>query len=244
VLFVRPGWSPALVSVRVTGDPATSATEAVEVELHRAARITGTVSGGRADQVVRGEVKGYELLRRTGISAPSPDGFGADFESTAKLDARGAFTLEDVPAHVAIQLTLTEEDRQVVLVHAPSPVQLDPGATHEVAWKIEVGGTFVCTVREADGQPSADVELWLAPSSAAQVRVVPVKLTGEPSQRARTDASGVAVFDNVQPGAWILALAPLPMYSTASSCASAAVPQCSPPRSIRAPVKCCRRRSK
>jgi RNA polymerase sigma-70 factor (ECF subfamily) len=213
-LFTGPGWSPRVAWLRSAGEPAggnasTQPTSAMEIALQPSARIEGTVSCGRAGLVVRAKVSNRELLQDSsdiGRRFRSIDGFGRDFELTAIVDERGEFDLNDVPAAAAVQLTLTEENRRALKLQEPSPVRIDSGSTHIVAWTLLAGGRFVCTVRETNGDAVANEVLWLVPASDAR----PGKSEGHwnPSQRAHTDESGVAAFEDVQPGRWVIALAP------------------------------------
>jgi hypothetical protein len=134
------------------------------------------------------------------------EGFGREFELTASVDARGAFTLDDVPADVAVQLSLVEADGGAILLQDPDLIRVEPGATHRIAWTLVAGGRFVCTVRETDGAPGVDEELWLVPADKASIGAAQLHWT--PTKRARSDHSGVAPFEDVQPGSWIVALAP------------------------------------
>jgi len=214
-VFTGAGWSPQLAWLRNADDWAGDGTsgapsDAVEVALRPSACIEGMVNNGRPGLVIRGKVAQRELVRdiRDNVQRLQRiEGFGGDFELTAIVDEVGAFVLHDVPSAAAVHLSLTEEQRRSLVLQEPSPVRVDAGSTHRVNWILGRGGRLVCTVRETNGDPGVDEEVWLAPAGEGPGRVWGLPVS--PSKRARTDQRGVAVFEDVQPGSWIVALAPL-----------------------------------
>lgn len=76
---------------------------------------------------------------------------------------------------------------------------------HHVAWDLGATRRIVCTVREATDEAAADIRVLLFAHGNARVGATEERPRGW-SQSARTDAAGVAVFDAVAQGAWLVGL--------------------------------------
>jgi hypothetical protein len=214
-LCTGAGWSPRFARLHVAASPSPGVaaargeaqeTKLVVIELLRAARIEGTVIGAPAPAVANVSFKGYGL---------NPDDTMGDwsfslstrvYQREANVDARGAFTLEDIPANADLTLTLADATTNEVLLRDAQPFRIAPGGIHRATWTVGSGGRFECSVEHATGGPAPDEELWLL--TLGQASPGPTADRWTPLQRTRTDDAGRCTFEDVQPGRWVVALAP------------------------------------
>jgi hypothetical protein len=214
-LLTGSGWSPRIARLRqadATRAPGAAAgvkskePEMVEIALRRAARIEGTVRGAPGPALVRVTLAGHGLVTDEHTADWVFSVYGTDYLLITSVDTTGAFTIEDVPAGASLSLSLVAAQKGELLLQEPQPVQIASGATHQVNWTIGTGGRFDCSVHHAAGAPAPNEELWLlAPGPAHPGET---EADWEPLQRAKTDVSGRAEFQDVQPGSWVVALAP------------------------------------
>jgi hypothetical protein len=223
-LLTGPGWSPRIVRLHQAVDPRapgaaarvdSAEPEVVEIALRRAARIEGTVRGAPGPAQVRVTLAGHGLVTEEHMPDWTFNFYGIDYLLMASVDTTGAFTLVDVPAGASLALSLVATQTGELLLQEAQPVQIASGATHQVNWTLGTGGRFDCFVHHAAGAPAPNEELWLlAPGPA---RPGETEADWEPLQRATTDASGRAEFQDVQPGSWVVALAPSSKHSASDT---------------------------
>jgi hypothetical protein len=214
-LCTGAGWSPRFARLHRAASPrpgdAAARVEAreiepVEIALLRAARIEGVVIGGRTPTVARVSSDGHGLSGEESSGDWYLNLYGRVYQRQADVDTHGMFTLEDLPANADLTLTLADATTGETLLRDAQPFRIAPGATHRASWTLGSGGRFECSVQHAAGAPAPDEELWLLALGDAYPG--PTEERWTPLQRARTDASGRCAFDDVQPGRWVVALAP------------------------------------
>jgi len=214
-LCTGAGWSPRFARLHeaipvdprdVTAPIETPEAEPIEVALQRAARIEGTVLGARAPIQARVVIDGHALGPAESLGDWAFALYGRAYQREAHVDASGTFTLEDLPANADLTLMLVDAATGELLLRDARPFRVAPGATHRASWTLGSGGRFECSVQHPTGAPAPDEELWLLASDEAGPG--PTEARWTPLQRARTDSSGRCTFEDVQPGRWIVALAP------------------------------------
>jgi hypothetical protein len=214
-LCTGAGWSPRFARLHRAasargGDPAARAEareiEPIEIALLRAARIEGAVMGARTPTVARVSIGGHGLSTEESSGDWYSNLYGRVYQRDADVDAHGMFTLEDLPANADLTLTLADATTGEARLRDAQPFRIAPGATHRASWTIGSGGRFECSVQHATGAPAPDEELWLLAYGDAYPGPTADRWT--PLQRARTDSAGRCAFADVQPGRWVVALAP------------------------------------
>lgn len=201
VALVRAsGFAPQYVSLR---EPEASASppSPVEVVLAPAARAEGHVSGAPAGAMARAITPSYGMHVASSTSAPL---FGSEVRFEAEVRGDGTFTLEDLPTGAPLRFELAHDGRALVV--EPDAVSLGAGQVHRLEWRVGVGAVARCVAREDDGAAASDIEVWLLSTDEGRPGLAESYWT--PTQRRRTDAGGVATFDPVRGGAWVVALAP------------------------------------
>lgn len=212
--FAAAGRSPGQATLHFVHDLETAAPSGsadasepvIEVRLERSARIEGIVQGAEAGDSVEVAFR-LSVQRREGDSATLRVALALERRRlVGVLDVTGRFDLPDVPAELPLRLSLVRNhERGRVLLQEPEEPSLAPGSTLQLDWIVGTGGTLVCAVRESDGAPVADTELWLLRPSVATGKSSGPYTT--PTATTRTDARGEAVFEDVLQGEWVVALA-------------------------------------
>ena len=217
-LFTGAGWSPRIARLHQAHPPdatgaaaraGTRTTAEVEVALSRGARIEGVVTGAPGPASVRVMLHGYGLLESEELVDTADWRFGVygtQYQLSAPVDTGGSFVLEDVPAETELTVALIANATHAVLFQEAQLTRIAHGATQRIAWNLGSGGRFECSVQLASGAPAPDEELWLLMYGPAWPGET--EADWEPLRRTRTDSSGRAVFTDVQPGRWVVALAP------------------------------------
>jgi len=203
-----PGFAPLEQTVHRRSTTESHTIGDVSLMLSRGARIVGQVLGAP------GAAEVHASFPRDAIEAPEVvrdplDGpFGArTLELRATVDAAGRFLLSDVPGGTTVALALFASSSGALLYEPAARLATVAGEEHQVTWDLGATQRVVCTVREADGSPAAEVQVLLFARNDARVGATPDGRNAV-SQSARTDEAGVALFDAVAPGAWLVGLAP------------------------------------
>lgn len=106
------------------------------------------------------------------------------------------------------------------LVTLPEPVRTVADEVHQVLFDLARSRRFVCAVRETDGAPASGVAVALFLPGEARVGATSSSRDRSPRKVVRTDRAGIAVFDGVESGSWLLGL--LPLESTSGDAPSPA----------------------
>ena len=168
------------------------------VRLQRCARIVGTAIGASEGSEVIAQVRDYELHEST-------DGMGsfrADSSLSGRVRGDGSFALEGLPANVRLEVRLVVPRPKARVQTLPDAVRLEPGESREVHFSLESAGRIVGRALYEDGTPADGIEFQLVPSSVGRVGYME-SFWSEVDADA-TDADGRFVFENVEPGRWIV----------------------------------------
>lgn len=188
------GRGPALVPIRSL--PAESE-QPFLVRLPLAAALVGRVDSlepglGLVQVVVRAE--GYELVQGQVLIMDT-------VEWAASIESDGTYSLRDLPPSVSLKLSLRNA-RKTFERQRIEPLTLEPGEERPLDWSASDIGRVHGIVREADGTPSAGLELWLLPAS--EVGLSFLKRYAAPTRKAVTGADGRFELADVPAGAWVI----------------------------------------
>jgi len=212
------GYGPLLFSA--TGGSRAEAPRVIG--LARESSVDVAVFGAQAAGLtVRAHLPASSLLADAG--SQSADLAGIAFEWFARTGEDGRATLRHLPAGKPLQLEFERAGRLVYTT--PEPVTLAPGSNAELHIDLGLGTLLSGFLRESDGRPLANQELWLVralergPGLLASARA-----RDNVAARTRTDELGAFRFGSVPEGDWWLGPAPIDAWSNAQEWNSAPAP--------------------
>jgi hypothetical protein len=126
------------------------------------------------------------------------------YELRAPVDATGAFAFADLPADTAVTVALHLGGAPEPRIRTPEPIHTIRGKVQRVSWNLTATRRFVCSVRETDGTPAREQAVALFGHDEGRVGASDAART--PTRSTSTDAAGVAVFEGIEPGPWLIGL--------------------------------------
>jgi RNA polymerase sigma factor (sigma-70 family) len=204
---VADGFAPRVQTVHRRPTPA-NVNEPVVVTLARGARILGSITGVAGPTEVRAKFPGRSIEAPELASHHMRGPFQANYcELRVAVDDEGRFTVPGLPGGTTIALALHDTRSGGLLFEPAVPIVTVVGEDQHVTWDLGTTRRIVCTVREATGEPAADIRVLLFAHGDARVGATDERPRGW-SQSAGTDEAGLAVFEAVAQGAWLVGLAP------------------------------------
>ena len=201
-----PGFAPAIFAVV---DGHSSAAEALELRLQRAASLLASVTDPAGNPVARAGVvlstdESWLFLREP--FGPYGSWSGTYPAWTAMTDEEGRCAVEGLPPSVPLS----------VQVHVPGSkpssqagLMLQPGEVREAAWTAGGGTDLRGVILDQFGQPVMDQRILLLRQEPGE-RVAPRMLQGweDPVAEATSDAEGRFTLPGIAPGTWLIGPAP------------------------------------
>jgi len=182
------------------------------VRLRRSASVSGRLvdTDGAAASGVRIQARANMRNHAWFGGVPASADQGGDLEWGARTDTDGRFVLEGLPAGVAIELYLMNEDR--ALCDADWPLVLEPGEEREVLWTACEGWTLEGVVLDREGQPLPERAVWLlrgegVPEGRRYLRGNELE-TDQVIAATLSDLDGRFTLDELVAGNYWIALAP------------------------------------
>ncbi|MBK7875376.1 MAG: carboxypeptidase regulatory-like domain-containing protein [Planctomycetes bacterium] len=196
------GFGRALASV--DGGHATPET-ALDVLLTRAARLSGTLVGASAGEVLL-RTRAWELLpgdQRSMLVAVDT----SDATWSAKLAPDGRFAFDALPAGCELNAEHWPSDGEPMRVG--TSVKLSPGEERVVEWHVSGRCTVHGRVLDGADVPVTDTVVWLVAETSPQPSVFGKYDDGRNViGKERTNAKGEFTFADVPAGKWQAGLAP------------------------------------
>jgi hypothetical protein len=205
-LVMASGHGPRMQPLWPAKGAHTAVTGPILVELERSCSIEVLVHGAPHGAEVRARMAVTALRPRALVPSAQWLRFGASsYELRAAPDNEGWYRLVDVPSSAEISLSLHAAGTGGLLYAAAEPVETRAGEVHRVTWDVTASRRFVCTVREVDGLPAPGQVVQLSLPNGRSIGTTPTVY--KPLKSARADTDGVAVFDGIAPGTWVVGLA-------------------------------------
>ncbi len=167
----------------------------------RARRTAALV--GRVESSAGGTVRVWlsSSMYRLLSDASAQSFIGGELRLGAKSDELGWFELSELPARVPFVVELVSEGRPTRRLS--EPLVLEPGERREVSWKLDASADVEVLALDTRGYPAAGVELRLI--RADEVFGGLVQVYTDAVSTTVTDGGGLARFERVAQGDWVVA---------------------------------------
>ncbi len=119
---------------------------------------------------------------------------------SAATDTAGVATFDELPPGAQLRGSVLRGNK--LLRQEADPFTLAPGETRRVTWILGAGGSIHGIVREADGTPVPNFEVWMQRATTESPTFFRSYDESQARRIARTDANGAYRFEDVAPGGW------------------------------------------
>jgi RNA polymerase sigma factor (sigma-70 family) len=138
--------------------------------------------------------------------ATLPYAWQPDPQLVREAQEPGLFRFDDLPVGVELELAILEGDR--VLTQGPAGLLLRAGEHRQLELSAGQRGAIEGTVREADGAPAGEIEVWLLPADYLGPKLLSSRDRAAVHARATADGQGAFRFEGLAPGSYWVGPAP------------------------------------